>query len=292
MTRALFAALLSLLAGCVGASRMKLDDKAAFADERANPYTFNRSVAYTLLRTNQPMEASRVIQRMLELNSDSAEPYVMLARAYIDLREFEPAERSLRTALRKDAKYASAHSMLGVLLDMKSRHEEAERSHRRAIELAPKNAGYRNNLGFSLYLRGRYLDAVHAYEAALERDSADHRIRNNLAFAYGKLGQFDKAEAQFGLAGPPAQASNNLGFLHEQRGELEPAYGYYLQAVQQDPLLEQARDNLKRVCVQLDRPVPEVELPSYASEAESPAEAPAPPAVAPAPVPQATKGSP
>jgi Flp pilus assembly protein TadD len=277
MRRSLCAALLWGLSGCASAAQTRIDDKsAAVLEEKANPYKFNRSVAYTLLRTNQPMEASKVIRRMLDLSADEAEPYYMLGRAYLDMRELQAADKSLRMALRKDPKYAPAYSMRGVLLDMSGRHAEAEQSHARAIELAPKNAGYRNNLGFSFYLRGRYTDAVSAYHDALERDAADQRIRNNLGFAYGKLGQFDKAEAQFILAGPPAQASNNLGFLHEQRGELERAYGYYLLAVKQDPLLEPARDNLQRVCERLDRPVPEVAVPSMAGDPEAPAEAPVP----------------
>jgi len=282
------AALLALCAlyGCVSA-HAKLDE-TAFADERANPYKFNRSVAYPLLRTNQPLEATRIIRRMLDLDAEAAEPYYMLGRAFLEMREFGAAEKSLRAALRKDPKYAPAHSMLGVMFDMTGRHAEAEQSHRRAIALAPKNAGYRNNLGFSLYLRGRYAAAVVAYQAAIERDAADHRIHNNLGFAYGKLGQLDKAEQHFSLAGPPAQASNNLGFLHEERGELEAAYDAYLMAVQQDPLLEPARDNLARICERLDRPVPHVELPSYASEAEAPADDP----VSTVPPPQPTKVNP
>jgi hypothetical protein len=53
-----------------------------------------------------------------------------------------------------------------------------------------------------------------------------------------------------------------MGFVHEERGDLERAYEYYMIALKQDPDLAQARRNLTRVCSRLGRPVPEVEVQS------------------------------
>jgi Flp pilus assembly protein TadD len=268
---------LVLLSSACGAGNAQLkDDGPIFAKEKSNPYSFDRSVAYTLLRTNQPMEASSVIRRMIDLKGDEPEPYYMLGRAYLDMRQFDTAEKWLRFALSKDPKYAPAHATLGMLLDSIGRHEEAERAHKRAIELAPNDASYRNNLGFSYYLRGRYADAIVQYKAALERDASAHRVHNNLGFAYGKLGRLDKADEHFKFAGPPAQASNNLAYLYEERGELEQAYSYYVLSVMQDPLLVPARQNLERICGRLGRPVPEVKVPLVQDEAVAPPIAAAP----------------
>ena len=154
--------------GCAG-SQLQDKDVSEIHDERANPYTFNRSVAYTLLRTSQPMEASRVIRRMLEMKPHSAEALCMLGRAYLDLREYELAERAFKGSLAEDAEYAQAHALLGVMLDSRGRHQEARVSHQRAINLEPNSAAFRNNLGFNLYLDGRYKQAIKAYTAALAR---------------------------------------------------------------------------------------------------------------------------
>lgn len=259
-----------LASACAGAAEPM--DKSTLSDERANPYTFNRSVAYTLLRTNQPMEASRVIQRMLSLKPDEPEPHYMLGVAYLDMRQYDAAERALRSALRRDEKMARAWSMLGVLYDNGKRHGEAEQAHKRAIALAPKEASFRNNLGFSYYLAARYRDAVGQYKAALERDMSAKRIHNNLAFAYGKLSQMDKAEEHFKFAGPPAQAWNNLAYLYEEREQIDLAYQYYLIAVQTDPLLAPARESLERVCLRLGRPVPEVKVELQPQDAVPPPE--------------------
>lgn len=272
MNRIACALLAIVLTGCAHAG-MSAEDAAFFQDDRANPYSFNRSVAYTLLRTKQPLEASRVIHRMLEMRPKSVEAHCMLGRAYLDMRQFDLAERALNSALRLDDAYAEAHALLGVLLDTLGRHEEAQLRHRRSIKEAPKNASFRNNLGFSLYLQGHYDRAVYAYRAALSWDMTDHRVHNNLAFAYARLGNFHKAEEHFKLAGPPAQASNNLGFVYEHIGDDMQAYTYYYLAVRQDPLLVPARANLDRVCKRLGMPVPEVAMPTFVNEPLPPTEA-------------------
>lgn len=255
------------IGACAGTAQQVQDDPT-FHDERANPYAFHRSVAYTLLQTNQPMEATRVIRQMIDLKPDEVEPYCMLGRAYLDMRQLDASQRALRLALRKDPKSAEAHSLLGVLLDTLGQSEQAQVQHGAAIKLQPKDASYRNNLGFSFYLQGRYTRAVRAFKAALERDMASRRTHNNLGFAYGKLGELGRAEQHFKLAGPPAQASNNMGFLFEEQGEYEQAYDQYLLAVKRDPLLVPARANIERVSKRLGRPVPQIEIEPRAVDRE------------------------
>ncbi|MFT3926087.1 MAG: tetratricopeptide repeat protein [Myxococcales bacterium] len=277
------------LSACAHQQNLSEQEAAFFQDDRANPYSFNRAVAQTLLRTNQPLEASRVIHRLLEMKPESVEAHCMLGRAYLDMKQFDLAERALKTALRFDPKCAEAHALLGVLLDTLGRHGEAQLRHRLSIREAPKNPSFRNNLGFSLYLEGSYERAIFAYKAALARDMADHRVHNNLAFAYAKLGRIDKAQEHFKLAGPPAQVSNNLGFVYEDMGDDQHAYEYYHLAVRQNPLLVPARANLDRVCQRMGVPVPEVDLPkTFANEPLPPAEA----AVSQAKVPDTSEGAP
>ena len=90
----------------------------------------------------------------------------------------------------------------------------------------------------------------------MERDSASRRTHNNLGFTYGKLGRMQEAARHFQLAGPPAQAINNMGVVYEARGEHEMAYEYYTASCRQDPRLVPARANLERTCARLGRPLP------------------------------------
>jgi Flp pilus assembly protein TadD len=264
MNRIVVIALGCLLAVACAGAQEEAPDPSMLHDERADPYAFNLSVAHSLLDTQQPMEASRVARRLIAMQPDDVEPYYLLARAHMDMRQFESAEKMLREVLRREPEHAQAHSLYGTLFDLRGQHRMAVVRHRRAIVLEPENASFRNNLGFSLYLQGNYRGAITAFQRALERDNSLRRVHNNLGFAHGKLGDLAKAAEQFALAGPPAQVSNNLGVLQEERGELEAAYTYYLTAAQIDPLLVPARANLQRVCTALGRELPELPDPDRA----------------------------
>lgn len=241
---------------------------------QGSAYDFYRSVAKTLLRTNQPAMASRTIRKLFKLKPESAEPYFLMGQAYLALRQFDAAQKMFQTAVDRDGKYAEAYSSQGVVLNMLGRHQAADDAHQKAIELDAQNGAYHNNLGFSLYLQGKYDKAIRAYQRALELDPGARRVHNNLGFAYGRLGDDAQAYHHFKLAGLPAQASNNMGFVHETRGDLEKAYQYYKVAVKQDSELVQARRNLERVCKRLGRPLPEIETKNQdapSGVAESPA---------------------
>jgi Flp pilus assembly protein TadD len=289
------------LAGCAPASQ-QATTTPVWEDPDGDPYNFYRAVGYTLLRTRQYMKATQSIKRMVKLHPDRPEPHYMMARAYLGMEQYDTARKLFQRAIGRDEKYAPAHAQLGVLFNMLGRHPEADAAHKKAIELDDDNAAYRNNLGFSQYMQGRLRQAVTTYLGALEHDAAQKRIHNNLAFAYAKLGSIDKAYAHFRLAGPPAQATNNLAYVAEEQGQLERAYDLYLEAVKQDPELVQAHRNLERVCRTLGRSLPDLgvestptgeapvsaataptELPADAAGASPAVPAPAAPAVQSAP---------
>jgi Flp pilus assembly protein TadD len=263
--------LLPPLAGCGGAAPEAAEPKAVWEDPDHDPYNFYRSVALTLLRTQQYMRASRPIRKMRKLRTSDPEPPYLLASVHIGLKEFALAKQSLEQAMELDENYAPAVSAMGALLNMMGQHKKAHAFHKRAIEIAPDNAGYHNNLGFSLYLAGDYKGAVVAYKDALQEDSGAKRVHNNLGFAYGKLGDMDAAHKHFLLAGPAAQASNNVAFVYEESGNLPRAYDFYVISIHEDPGLIQARLNLERVCERLGRDLPELPEPPQ----------PAPPALPP-----------
>jgi Flp pilus assembly protein TadD len=252
----------AVLVACAATSEEINKRGPVWEDPDADPYNFHRSVTATLLRTFQYPVALRTARKLVKLRSDAPEPYTLLARAHMGLRQMGAARNALARALALDDTYAPAHAELGALLDMEGAHRAAEKSHRRALALAPDEVGYHNNLGFCLYLQKRYWDAIARFRAALERDATARRVHNNLAFAYAEVNMLDRAYRHFRLAGRPAQASNNMGFVHEERGELERAYEYYLIALREDPALIQARRNLARICQRLGRPVPELEVQS------------------------------
>lgn len=247
----------SIFAACGGAgASVRESDGSRVVSETTTPYDFHRAVAYTLLRTGQVARAEPHIGYLRRTRPNDPEPRVLEARAYMQEELWPEAHRALGDALRLAPRYAPAHAQLGVLLDMQGRHAEAEREHRRAIALDAGSPAYRNNLGYALYLQGHWSAAVVAYQAALARGTGNRRVHNNLGFAYAKLGKIDLAARHFRRAGGRAETANNLGLVHEERGETVRAYDAFYEAAQADPDMREARDNLQRVCEQLGRPIP------------------------------------
>ena len=264
--RLLFLTLAALLiaTGCGGSQQPMSRDQEPLADR--DPYAFHRSIGVTLLQTDQPRRALPHLQRLERMRPESPEPYYLVARTYMALELDRPAETYLKRSLVLNENYAPAHAMLGVLLDGQGHHVRAGNAHKRAIELAPRHPGYHNNMGFNLYLRGHYDQAVEAYNRALGLEPSSRRIHNNIGFAYAELGELDRAWDHFSRGGSPAEAKNNLGMAYETRGELEAAFELYAEALRTDPDLEQARGNLERVAVSLERDLPDKAEPGHTTQ--------------------------
>jgi Flp pilus assembly protein TadD len=243
-----------LASGCARGQKPMSRDEEPLADR--DPYAFHRAIGMTLLQTDQPRRALPHLQRLERMRPDSPEPYYLVARAYMALELYVPAQSELARSLAVHGDYAPAHAMMGVLLDAQGHHVRAGNAHKRAIELAPGHPAYHNNMGFNLYLRGHHDAAIESYVRALSLEPSSRRIHNNLAFAYGERGDLDRAWDHFLRGGTQAEAKNNLGVVYESRGDLEAAFELYLDALRTDPKLEQARGNLERVAEPLNRPMP------------------------------------
>jgi Flp pilus assembly protein TadD len=254
----LLALAILLLCGC--ASQDKQLREAEELSGHKDPYSFHRSVSYSLLRIQQHERAVPHIRRLLSTKPEEAEPHYLMGWALLGMKMTKQAEKEIRKAveLDEDEDFAPAHAMLGVLLDTLKRHQEALKAHRRSIQLDKKSASYHNNLGFSLYLQGRYGEAVVAYKKALDLQPAAPRIHNNLGFALARVKRYKLAFKHFKLAGNEVLANNNMGLAYEQTGDLERAYKHYLKAFLKGSKETRTEANLVRVCKKLGRPVPGV----------------------------------
>jgi Flp pilus assembly protein TadD len=206
-----------------------------------------------------------------------ADPEVLTLRGvvYRERGLFPDAENDLRAALKLAPASPDAHAALGILFDMEMR-PGAEAEHREAARLAPNNPVYLNNLGFSLFLREHFKEAIKEYEKAARMAPLSHRVRTNMGYAYAALGDLPSAAREFRMGGSEVDATNNLGFAYERRGDMANAYDLYLQAVRLDPAAVRPRSNLIHAALMLGRPVP-----AEVAAAPAPVSAPAPPAASP-----------
>jgi Flp pilus assembly protein TadD len=243
-TRRWIAALALSAAACAG-SRQSAEVASA-----------QRGLARELMRQRAWPRALAVADALCRADPHDVEARYLRGVAFLEQGMDAPAEVDLVEVVRLDARHAAAHSALGTLYDRQRRPAEGLEHHRRASEIEPRSADYLNNLGFSLFAHGRPRDAVSALERALRIAPADARVRNNLGFAWAAAGDLARAAAEFDVAGPPAQARNNLAWAYEQRGMRERAIELYAEASALDPSAGKPRDNLDRLSRELGRAAP------------------------------------
>ncbi len=106
-------------------------------------------------------------------------------------------------------------------------------------------------LGDVLQRAGRLDAAAREFEAALELDPDSHKAHYNLGVTLGRQGRTDEAVARYekalelALGGADAAAAhNNLGAIHLDRGEIDPATERFRQAAAASPLHFESRYNL------------------------------------------------
>jgi Flp pilus assembly protein TadD len=243
MTRKAWVAVLLLASlACAGARR------------HADVASAQRGLARELLRQRNWARALEVADALCRENPRDADARYLRGAAFLEQGSDAPAEVDLLEAVKLDDRHAAAHSALGTLYDRQRRPGKGLPHHRRASEVEPRSASYLNNLGFSLFAHGRSRDAIGVLEEALRIAPADARVRNNLGFAWAAAGDLTRAAAEFEIAGPPAQAWNNLGWAYEQRGLRERALELYAEAARLDPSATRARENLDRLSRDLKRP--------------------------------------
>lgn len=155
------------------------------------------------------------------------------ARSYIAQRNWEDAQRHLRTALSIDDRNAEVHEALALVFQNTGEYELAERHFRRAISLDGKAARLRNNFAAFLYARGNYREAETQLERVVEDVLYERRDRAflNLGLARMWLEKYDGAREAFERALMMDKQNLltifQLAEVYYQLGEFEKAQQYY-----------------------------------------------------------------
>jgi len=229
-------ALVALLAsGCGGVARQHAriqQDGEALRIELAELYV-DKGVSQA---------AVPLLQKILADDPRNVRARVLYGEVLRDMGLHPQAERELRLALRLAPRQPRAHAAIAILYDLEHQPGPALRHHRIAVKLAPGDATYRNNIGFSLYLAGRTDEAIRELEMALAIDPGMTVAYNNLGFAYGRTGDYARAEKAFRAGLGEASTLLNLALVHEQHGQTEAALALRARAYQLDPDLRPVED--------------------------------------------------
>uniref|UniRef100_A0A182Y4M0 dolichyl-phosphate-mannose--protein mannosyltransferase n=1 Tax=Anopheles stephensi TaxID=30069 RepID=A0A182Y4M0_ANOST len=222
----------------------------------------------------------------IELHPAYEAAHMNLGNLYREVHELDTAERHLRKAIEIHEPFPSAWMNLGIVQAARKDHQAALTSYRRALELKPNYANCLYNLG-NLYIdkqnssmalrywreaiqqnprhskawanilalydnRGRTDDIIRTSALALTFLPNDTAILFTRANAFGKLGQYETAEALYRqiIAARPDHAvyRANLGVLYHRWGQRNAqAIEQYRAALRLDPNLRSAKTNLLKL---------------------------------------------
>jgi Flp pilus assembly protein TadD len=198
-----------LLAGCSTAGQEQAQVQAPPA---VSPEVI--AVAEKAVADGRYADAKLMLERVLL--SDPANSRARLAMAEIQLafRNLDMAEQSFASLVEMPEVAARAEQGRGITLLMKGQAQASELSLRRAVDLDPALWRAWNAIGLLHDRAGRWDQAVEAYDRAL--------ALNDSAMLY-----------------------NNRGFSHLLRRAPESAIADFDKALQLDPQLEAARENLR-----------------------------------------------
>jgi tetratricopeptide (TPR) repeat protein len=179
-----------------------------------------------------------------------------LGLAQLEQGELIPAAATLSKAVELSPDVAELHNNLGRLLLEQEDYENAARCFRQALGLNPQLAEASNNLGTALCHLGDVKASIEHFERAIA-------LRPDYAEAFMNLGIVYDDEKLYGLAKKyhgevirlspfSAIAQVALGIIFRKCGEPEAEIGYCRRAIELDPGLWQAHNNLAHAQLALE----------------------------------------
>jgi len=272
------------LAGAMDLYKRALDARPAFVLARTN-------LAELLAKQGDEGGAIREYEEAVREAPESPEFQYNLARHLATAGRTEEALASYRKTVSLNPKDVRAWNNLGLLLAQEGHNGESEKAYRSALEQAPDYTLARANLGNLLMDTGRFEQGVAVYEEGIGLDPQNADLMNGLGWRYDQQGDAEHALTWYGKAIKSAPAflaarinrANllvKLGRLHEAEqdaraameqapkdtqallllgnicaltGRNEEAAAQYRKALELDPDLAAAKDNLALV---QDKPSP------------------------------------
>ena len=202
----------------------------------------------TVLRNQDYDSRLSIWESVVAQRPENARAYNNLGHAYAAEGAHAKAADHYRTAVELRPAYAQAHNNLGNELAAMGAPDEAIASYQRALEIEPAYAKAAYNLGNVLKSLQETGPAITAYRHALSVSPDFVAARNNLANTLFSSGAVDEAIEQYkrvlSRVHTNAMVHNNLGTALLSQGKLSAAAVHLRRALELEPQLPQARENL------------------------------------------------
>lgn len=202
------------------------------------------ALAETLVEAGAHKNAVPILRSALAKRPNDPRLHYLLGTVLREREQYSQAKAELLLALKAAPNMAPAHDGLALVYALQGQHADALRHHDRAVSLAPKVPRFLNNRGFTRTLNNQLPDAVLDYEAAIRLDPSARQTYVNLGFALARQGKDEAALSAFRQALTDAEALNNLALAKELVGRPDDARRLYRDALEADPKLREALDNL------------------------------------------------
>jgi eukaryotic-like serine/threonine-protein kinase len=202
---------------------------------------------YALLNwyVEPPPEESWNLAKQSAINAVSADPKLAEARASLGFvrlhydRDWEGAERELRTAIQLKPGAQVAHRWFAFSLSAMGRHQEAFGEMERAREISPQSPVLATAVANVLFLAGRYDEAIEQCHRAMELDSGAVSAHTVLRWAYEKKGMHREALVAFEqervFAGDTATTHLKRASVLAAVGKREEAKGVLQEVLERRP---------------------------------------------------------
>lgn len=169
--------------------------------------------------------------------------------AELAANEIDSALRWLEQAIDHDPEYASAYAALGDIYQRKNDLVEADYCLRMALRCSPDSSEILHKLARNCVALGSRPEALALLEEAKNRHSGSGVFLSQIALIYDDLDEIDLAirtwEEVLALNPLDASAHNNLGLQwHYGKGDVDKALDCFMQALELNPCLTEARFNL------------------------------------------------
>ena len=234
-----------------------LAEGLALQDKKDGLYHYN--IGLQLNRQQRYEEAVENFKKAISLSPYSASGYIMLARAYQELKKYDDAVSFLNQALELESNDAAdeigIYEDLGRTFDAKGDEQEAILMYNKGLELAIKIQDKNqlhflyDDLGLAYLETNRFDLAIEYFQKAIEQNRTSSVSFINLGETYRRKGLLDQAIVQYQQAirldPKSALAHNNLGYAYALQNRINEAVAEFKKALGIDPDLKIAEENLQ-----------------------------------------------
>jgi tetratricopeptide (TPR) repeat protein len=207
-----------------------------------------RALANELFEQKQVDEAGQQIELALEDAPDDAETHLELASILASRNSLEAAVRHANRAVELAPDLGPAHQNLCEWLQQLNRNQEAAVAGKEGLRIDPSNAKLQYLVGSALAAQTNHPEAIRHFSFACDLKPKWADAHDQLGSSFAALDRWEDAQVHFARSASlkPDEATFrfHVALACEHRGEASEALRNYRQALQLNPELVSALDQL------------------------------------------------